>query len=215
MVRRIDSDALDVLTKAMGLTGPGSQATELLDGTVEQNLNVVPIVRRGRTQAGKEGLYTATIRNSHTGAATVTSPVLPYAVPTVGIIPPYPDPVGPEFDIWLLQASIRQVSGAGTILATLSIRYPGQQGWGLRAGTVFVGVAQAHRLALWDTLISDGTNFAVLAGSGQPSAFPRTRIPRGGATELIFASVSSETAAFDCQMVLGLFPVSLGQDGLV
>ena len=215
MVKRVDSDALTILTKSLGLTGAGSPVTELTDGIVDQSLSVNEIVRRSRTQVSKEGLYTATIRNSHTGAATVTSAVTPYAVPTIGIIPPYPDPVPPLFDIWLLQASIRQVSGAGTILATLSIRYPGQQGWGLRAGTVFVGVAQAHRLALWDTIVSDGTNFAVLAGSGQPSAFPRTRIPRGGNTELIFASVSSETVAFDCQMVLGVFPVSLGQDGLV
>ena len=214
-MKLIDSDALEIMNKALGITGRGAQETELTDGVVDQAIDVVPIVRRGRTLAGSEGIFTATIRNSHTGAATVTSPIEPYAVPTVGIIPPYPDPVPVQFDIWLLQASIRQVSGAGTLVATLSIRYPGQQGWGIRAGTVFVGVAQPHRLAFWDALISDGTNFGILAGSQQPSAFPRTRIPRGGATELIFASVSSETAAFDCQMTLGLFPVALGQDGLV
>ena len=215
MVKRVDSDALTILTKSLGLTGPGSPITDLNDGVVDQALSVNEIVRRSRTQVSKEGIYTATMRNSHTGATTVTSTVEPYSVATVGIIPPYPDPVPPQFDIWLLQASIRQVSGTGTILATLSLRYPGQQGWGIRAGTVFVGVAQAHRLALWDTLVSDGTNFAVLAGSGQPSAFPRTRIPRGGATELIFITISSETAAFDCQMTLGVFPVAMGQDGIV
>jgi len=215
MTKRIDSDALQILTKSLGLTGAGSQVTELTDGVVDQALNIVPIVRRGRTQVATDGIYTATMRNSHTGATTITNTIEPYNVVTTLIVAPYPDPVGPQFDIWLLAAAIRQVSGTGTLSATLSIRYPGSQGWGRTEGGTFVGVAQAHRLAHWDALVTVGTAFAVLAGSEQPTAFIKTRIPRGGATELIFITVSSATSSYDCQLTLGVFPVALGQDGVV
>ena len=216
MARLIDSDALDILTKSLGLTGRGAQETELFDGVVDQSLDLVAIVRRGRTQAGKEGIYTATMRNSHTGAQTITNTVEPYAVGTIAVVAPYPNPVPPEFDVWLLQAAIRQVSGTGTLSATLSLRYPGQQGWGItESGAAQILVAQAHRLAHWDTVVTVGTNFAVLAGSAQPTAFIGTRIPRGGATELIFITVSDATSSWDCQLTLGVFPVALGQDGLV
>ena len=216
MVKLIDSDALEILTKSMGLTGAGAQQTELLDGIVEQNLDVVPIVRRGRTQAGKDGVYSATMRTNHTGAVTVTNTVEPYAVGTVAVVAPYPNPVPPLFDIWLLQASVRQVSGTGTVSATLSVRYPGQQGWGINeTGLTQILVAQPHRLAHWDTVVSVGTNFAVLAGSAQPTANIGLRLARGGATELIFVVVSSATSAWDCQLTLGVFPVALGQDGIV
>ena len=215
MARVIDSDALDILTKSLGLTGPGSQNTELFDGVVDQSLDLVPIIRRGRTQAGKEGIYTATMRNSHTGAQTITGTALPYNIGVTPVIAPYPNPMPAEFDIWLLAAAIRQVSGTGTISATLSLRYPGQQGWGRTEAGAFVGVAQAHRLAHWDTVVTVGTNFAVLAGTAQPTAFIGMRIPRGGSTELIFITVSSATSSWDCQLTLGVFPVALGQDGLV
>ena len=215
MVKRVDSDALTILTKSLGLTGPGSVITDLTDGIVDQALSVNEIVRRSRTQVSKEGLYTATMRNSHTGAQTITNTRTPYNIGTTRIVAPYPDPVPPQFDIWLLTAAIRQVSGTGTLSATLSLRYPGQQGWGATEAGAFVGVAQAHRLAHWDTVVSVGTNFAVLAGSAQPTAFIGERIPRGGNTELIFITVSSATSSWDCQLLLGVFPVALGQDGLV
>lgn len=214
-MKLIDSDALEVLNKAFGLQGRGAQQTELTDGVVDQAIDVAPLVRRGRTQAGTEGLYTATMRNSHTGAQTITNTALPYAIGTTPVVAPYPNPMPPEFDIWLLEAAIRQVSGSGTLSATLSLRYPGGQGWGRTEAGNFVAVAQAHRLAHWDTIVTVGTNFAVLAGSAQPTAFIGQRIPRGGATELIFITVSDATSSWDCQLLLGVFPVSLGQDGLV
>ena len=212
----IDSDALGILTKSMGLEGRGAQETELNDGVVDQMLNVVPIVRRGRTQAGKEGIYSATMRTNHTGAVTVTNTVEPYAVGTVAVVPPYPNPVGPQFDIWLLEASVRQVSGTGGVDATLSVRYPGQQGWGINeTGLTQILVAQAHRLAHWNAVVTVGTNFAVLAGSLQPTAKIGLRLARGGATELIFIVLSTATSAWDCQLTLGVFPVALGQDAIV
>ena len=72
-MKRIDSDALGILTKALGLTGAGSQLTELADGVVDQALDVVPIVRRGRVIGASEGLFTAIMRNVHTDAETLTT----------------------------------------------------------------------------------------------------------------------------------------------
>jgi len=215
MVRRIDSDALHILTKSLGLTGPGEQGTELFDGVVDQTFDITKVARRGRTQVATDGIYSATMRNAHSGATTVTNTIEPYTVATALIVPPYPDPVRAQFDIWLLQASLRQVSGTGTLSATLAVRYPGQQGWGRSEVGTQVLVAQAHRLAHWDALVTVGTAFGVLAGSEKPTADINLRLARGGATELIFITVSSATAAFDCQLTLGVFPVALGQDGVV
>jgi len=214
-MKRIDSDALQILTKSLGLTGPGAQITELTDGTVDQALDVVPIIRRSRTQMNKEGIYTAVMRNAHTDAETVTSTVTPYSLPNVSVIAPWPNPVPPQFDMWLLSASVVRISGGGTLGATISIRYPGQQGWGVQdAGGALIASAVAHRLAHWDAVVTVGTVFGVQAGSEDPTAFIGIRIPRGS-TELIFISVSSLTSAWECQLTLGLFPVALGQDGLV
>lgn len=215
MVRKIDSDALGILTKSLGLTGPGEQGTELFDGTVDQTFDIKSVARRGRTQQPREGIYTATMRNSHTDAESITNVIDVYRVGTTLAVPPYPPIMPPQFDVWLLAASIRQASGTGTLSATMAMRFPGQQGWGIQSGGQIL-VAQNHRLAHWDAVVSDGTLFGVLAGSEQPTAYPRLRIPRGvqSDTEITFISTSSATSAFDLQLILGVFPVALGQDGL-
>ncbi len=217
MPKKIDSDALQILTKSLGLTGAGAQETELMDGVVDQSLNVVPIIRRGRTLSNKEGIFTATMRVILTDIERVALTVDPYNVGTTAAIAPYPTTVPAQFDLWLLAAAIRQVSGTGTLDASLAVRYQGQQGWGIDDGGLFIGAEQAHRVAHWNGIIDDGSNFGILAGSLQPTAFLGMRLPRGfqNRTELIFTATSSATSTWDCQLTLGMFPVALGQDGLV
>ena len=217
-MKRIDSDALGVLNKALGLSGRGSPVTELTDGIVDQALDVAPIVRRGRTLAGNQGIFTAVLRNIHTGATTVSNSIDPYKVPSTGLIAPYPSPMPDLFDVWLLQAAMRRESGSGSINGLLQYQYSAaNQGWGVdNTGAAVVGsdpVALAH----WDAVATVGTNiFGVLTSADQPLSAARPfRLPRGVDGPLIFTTASSAISTYDCQLTLGVFPVSLGQDGIV
>lgn len=216
MTKKIDSDALGVLNKSLGLTGAGSPTTELADGVVDQVLSVGEVVRRGRTQAGSEGIYTAIMQNVHTDAETITTIVNPFDV-AVGVIPPYPDPLPVQFDLWLLTACVRKPSGTGTMTAALSLQYASmQQGWGVDDSGVAVVESAPHTLAYWDLLISLGTTFGIDSrGVHGALAHIGVRIPRNVNAALRFISVSSATATFNMQLVFGVFPVALGQDGLV
>lgn len=216
-MKKIDSDALGVLNKALGLTGSGSPITELADGIVDQALDVVPAIRRGRTQAGSEGIYTAIMQNVHPGADVLTTQVDPYEVGATARIAPYPDPMPAQFDIWLLSAAMRRVSGAGSLNGgTLSLQYgSAQQGWGIDDSDVAVVESAPVHLAFWDALGSVGITFGILNGARGPFARLGIRLPRSVNGNLIYRTESSAAATFQCQLQLGVFPTSLGQDGLV
>jgi len=215
MTKRIDSQALGVVTKSLGLTGAGAQVTELIDGTVDQVLDVGELARRGRTQGDIQGIFTPIFRNTHTDANTVSVAVDPYNVGTTIVVAPYPPEIGPGFDVWLIGASLRHSSGtaSGFALGTLSLTVGTQsEGWGSHAGSQIL-VAQPMRLAQWDSMATDVSAFGVLAGDRGPHERIGLRLPRGGGGSILtFASVSTVTVGVDCQLILGVFPVALGQD---
>ena len=218
MPKEIDSAALAQVQRALGLAGAGAAVSELNDGSVEQVLDIGPLARRGRTLAGSEGIYVGVLRNNHGAANTIQSHWLPYRV-AAGQVNAYPDRVGSGFDLWLLGASVVQVSGSGTLLAALSAR-----NWqvGFAHDETDAAVTAANfsvPLAFWDTLTTLVDEFALSASA--PFKRIGVRIPRvpqditGLATDVRFDSVSSAAAVFDCRMLVGLFPTSLGQDALV
>lgn len=211
-MKKIDSDALDILTKALGLTGRGAPITELLDSTVDQTLDVVPIVRRGRTLAGTQGLFTGIIRNIHAAANSIETGINPYTFGATGLISPYPNPVPPQFDIWLLGAILTRVSGSGTIRAILDAQY-NTQGFGIDSAGAAVVATNTMVLAHWDAFVSEGIVFGVTAG-GELAYMPiNLRLPFTGSPGLALRSTSSAAITIDCQILMGLFPVALGQDG--
>jgi len=211
-MKKIDSQALDVLQKALGLSGPGSPVTELTDGVVDQVLDVTPIVRRSRTQGQTSGLYTGLLRNAHAAAESKSSLLQPYvAVPGTSLAP-YPSVMPAGFDVWVLSAAVTQLSGTGTISAALRVTVPGSvMGISSAAGAAISN----YTLAFWDKVIVEGSTFGVTSGDVSPWVRLGFRLPRSGTTQLIFASTSSAIATFDCFVMLGVFPVALGQDVLV
>lgn len=215
MTKKIDSQALEIANKALGLTGAGSRITELADGVVDQVLEVTPIVRRSRTQGITTGIYTAVMRTDHTDAETVQAQLNPYRVPAINLTPPWPSPIPSSFDLWLLSAGVRRNAGGGTVSATLSVDYANSsQGFGINDGGTAAQSTLPHRLAFWDAVITDVTVFAILAGSEQPNAQIGLRLQQGIFTELVFRATSTLTSQWDCQLLLGIFPVGLGQDVL-
>jgi len=209
-LKTVDSQALGILNKQLGITGRGAQVTELLDGTLEQTFDTGPAVRRGRTLAATTGLVTGTLSNVHTVAETLTSSIEPYAV-AVGAIAPYPTPVPDTLDVWLLAATARQFSGTGTFTGSLFLDYPNAtQGWGINDSGAAVVRQDEHAIIVWDSILAVGPQFALME-NGQPWQRLGLRLPRGG-TILRWRSISSAAATFDCQLLMGLFPVALGQD---
>jgi len=212
-MRRVNSDALGTVWKALGLTGQGAELTEMPDGILDQVVDVGPMIRRGRTQATTEGIYTPVLRNIHTDAESLSSSVTPYDVP--GAIAPYPSPMPQQFDVWLLGASVHLLSGAGTLSAFLTVNWvAANQGWGIDDSAAPIGAVNIEKaVARWDA-IATVTVGVGLQPDGNPWARLGVRLPRAAATSIIFRSKSSVTATFDCQLMIGVFPVGMGQDGL-
>ena len=215
MVKQIDSDALGEVTLALGLSGAGSPITELTDGVVDQTLSVGEIIRRSRTQAGTVGIYTPTMRTVHTDAEVLSVTVNPYNVGATAVVAPYPNPMPRQFEVWLLGASMRIASGSGGINATLSLTNgTRQQGWGVDDSGAQILVSQAIRLAFWNAIGTAGTAFGILAVNRGPHQKIGLRIPRPF-SNLVFTASSALTTTLDCQLILGVFPIALGQDVLV
>lgn len=213
-MKTVDSQALGLVNRALGLTGSGAPLTEFLDGQLDQTLNVTPIVRRGRTLAGSSGIFMGVLRNNHAGADSQTSVISPYNVPT-GAIAPYPEVMGRGFDIWLLKAQAEQIAGAGTFSGALFVTLRGQQGFGIDEAGAAVVRDSVMLLAFWDTVVTEAREFGLLGGQF-PLQHVGIRLPRSTAaapgTELTWATTSSAAAVFDVQLWLGVFPIALGQD---
>lgn len=209
---KVDSEALLIVQRALGLTGRPSRITEFLDGQLEQTFDVLPAVRRSRTLAITEGIFVGVMRNVHGAADSQVSTIDPYAPGVVNAHAPYPGTVGKSFDIWLIQATAVQVSGTGTLTALLDIQL-GVQGWGVDDAGADVTSAPTMPLALWTGLITKGAiEMGLLEGSGVPVAKLGLRIPRTSTPVLAFRTTSTAIATFQLNLILALFPVSLGQD---
>lgn len=211
-MKKIDSQALDILKQAFGLSGATSPVTELTDGVVDQVIDVRPIVRRSRTQAQTEGLYTGVLRNVHPGADSRTATLNPYNAGATAN-PPYPAPMPRGFDIWLLSAFLTQLSGSGTLSAALRVIVPATK---MGLDTLGAPVAATMNTALWDSIVAEGVA-TVGVKSGQTETMQKIgiRLPRSPDTQLSFGSTSGAAATFDCFVILGVFPVGLGQDAIV
>ncbi len=222
MSKVIDSQALSVLQKALGLTGVGAQLTELMDSTVEQVLDITPVVRRGRTLAASQGIFRGVLRLTHTDAEDQQATWTPYTEVATNVVAPYITPVPEQFDIWLLSASLRRNSGTGTISAGLELTNT-RQGFGIDDGGAFFANNSTMPLAYWDTLVVTATQtFGVTGGAEHREPWKKImlRIPReanaaGQNVGIRFGNTSSATSVYHCVILFGIFPVSLGQDALL
>lgn len=215
MVKKIDSQALELANRALGLTGAGSRVTELNDGIVDQTLSVGDIVRRSRV-LGLTGIFNGVLRNINLGSDTITTSITPYAIGTVAGVAPWPNPIPPGFDLWILYATVRIFSGAPlTGQATLNVRYAANQGFGIDSAGAQVLTAQDQRLAYWDVFVTLGTVFGIQNAVAGPLAKLGIRLPADAGTQINFITAQGAAACgFELQMAIGMFPTALGQDGI-
>ena len=210
-MKPFDSQALGVLNKVLGVTGQSALTrTELADETLFQTIDVAEVARRGGTLADTLGIFTGILETVHTDAETLSVVVDPFSF-GAGTIAPFPDPIPTKFDLWLISAAVTQISGSGTLVAVLRLNFPAPaQAFGVNDSGVAVVAGATYAIALWDSVLAAPSATIGLQESGEPVAKINMRLPRN--CNLVFASTSSLTSSFRCQLVFGLFPITLGQD---
>jgi hypothetical protein len=209
------SDALARLKRAFGITGQGSQQTILEDSRVDQVLEISQVARRSRTPFGLEGLFHGVMQNSHAVAGELQSFIDPYAPlhPQNG----FPDAISPDFDIWLLGASIYAQTALGGNVTFGALTYDTravQQMFSVDAAGAALATANREQpLMVRIGFTADATPGAYPIAPGEAWQPFRIRCIRGGSALSLRSEVTA-AAAVVCIMNFGLFPAGLGQDGV-
>jgi len=210
----INSTALEPINKALGIAGSGDSQTELMDGTVDQVLDVGPMARRGGTLAGTEGIFRVVLQNVHLGAGDLGVSWQPYSSAAAGVIAPFPAVVPDTLEVWILGASV-EFNGVGNFeFATLALTNV-QQGFGIDDMGVAYASTDVFTLAYWQTSVRVLAPFFAAAVSANPFQRINLRIPRKGAIAspfIVFNSQADGVADVNLLMLVGVFPIGLGQD---
>jgi len=212
----IDSLALADLKRALGMAGQGSGSTALDSANLQQTIDVARIVRRSRT-TGFSGFFTGILENVHSAADGERSEIFPYS-PGPNNFPPYPGVVPNDLDVWLIGCSGARTSGAGALAgATFSINLVSAfQGWGqddagagVAAGNMLGNITVA-RFDSIDSSVTASTFDPMKTDGGQAWVPVGLRLPRG--CRLRFETEAGAAAEFQGLFLLGLFPITMGQD---
>lgn len=200
---------------------PGALAADadLDDAVVQQTLDMVPFVRRGGAIQAFDGIFTGTIENDHVGpgATSVTTDIDPYNAGGSAFAP-FPAEVSREFDVWILGGSAVVSAGAQSITDGFMALISPVAANGFATGGSQISFLQL--LQTFDNVFVFGTGQAFLAkaASLEPSdsgtilatSIPALRVPRG--YQIRFSTTAPGVSTYIAQMLIGLFPVGLGQD---
>jgi len=218
MSRIIDSAALDLINTALGITGVGDTEETIIDTrNVQQVLPILELVRRSMVFGTHGGIWQGDMVNIHAAAGdeeSLIDPYVPGALSTVG----FPGSLGKQYDVWILQASMERTAGAGTLDGALLKSLPsGQsnQAWGVNSSAAAVtGIGQTV-LGLWASVDASaaGENAVGLLGDGTTLLRTAFRLLRG--SEITYSTTAAgASATFRCRIIMGIFPIGLGQDVL-
>jgi len=214
-VKRINSDALVEVNRALGLSGAAPGQTELVDDQIFQTLDIAAVARRGLTMASSEGIFHGILQNVHTDAESLNSEWRPYVDVQAPQIGAFPNPMPAGLDVWLLAMSAREESGAGTPTGAVTmVMDVSHLGFGVNDSGVPVSASTASTLARFDALVDEGGHTYFIRENGDPWWRGAVRFPRGPGTRIQWRTTSTLTATYDLQLVVGVFPTALGQDAL-
>jgi len=210
----VDSDALTLLRRVLGIAGRGAGRTDLDEGNLAQVVDVNPIVRRSRSLVGTDGIFMGVIQHDHgAGATTLATAINPYRATNPRAPWIFPgNRVPDDMEIWLIAASMALVLGTGSNFTsgTLDITVP-------TAATVMSSdeaggpvPASALVLAMWDTIVGGPTADVGLQENGSPWWRGPIRIRRN--TTIRLRSGGINAVEVQLMFLLALTPISLGQD---
>lgn len=216
MSHNVESDALDVLNRVLGLGSFGGSSTLLDNANLSQTLPVLPeIIRRSRTLAATTGWFYGLVLHVHTAPGNLNSTVDPYAPAGASQVAPWPARIPRGFDVWLLSASLIRNSGSGTLDGAALLLDPtaAQQGWGINNSGAAVAANDPYPIARWTALDTSltGTDPYGIAGDGGAMVRINQRIARGTVLRFI-SNVAGAAANIQLMTTMGLFVEGLGQD---
>jgi len=217
---RVDSGALSGLNRALNLSGNPDSDTELLDGVLNQTIDIGPIARRGIAAAE---VYQAVIQVIHTATGDLATTVNPW-VASLGVVAAnhqvWPNPVPLGLEVWVIDAvcSTNDVTDFNTVeLAVLTI--------GLHTGIHVINTAGVITSPLptaniqmsygvWDGTIATSATLSrcVQALTGSPVITVRKRLRRNDQLVINSNADTAGTVTNTVTVTLGLFPRALGQD---
>jgi len=214
-VRNIDSDALSQVQRQLGLSGVGSGVAVLEDDELRQVLDVGPALRRGRADVANGGWFWGVLHNVHAGAGGLTSFIDPYEAGAFALTS-FPAAVDvSRFDIWIAGVTCRVASGAISLTdATFILGAPlrslafGKDDSGVAVAPVGGGMA----LASFVTAVGSNSFGYFLGFDGRPFHPLNFRMPRG--SNLVFDSTAVGITTYELSIIMGLFPIGLGNDVL-
>lgn len=213
MSKEIDSAALSLLNRILGLAGGGGSPISLLDDYwVNQVIDIGPVVRRSRTIAPSEGIYGMRFFLTHAGADTQAAAVNPYAPGNLAMNG-YPAEVPEGYDAWLMGGygtvdgaaaftSLQVGSEMPAIQFGASVLQTGGVGAAVQANFPYLSSATVLNLA------GIGIFFTNLAGETFLQCGYRLR--RG--QNLFVRTVSSAALVCNFYAIIALLPSGLGQD---
>lgn len=214
-MKQVDSVALGLVDKALGLAGTGSQVTDLEDGIVNQVLEISVLAARARSQLGPEGAKICILETVHGAANNQVAAVDPYFIgSTPGSIFNWPVPVPLGLDVWLHAISGLEVTG-GSNFSSGYVGIVGDQagdgGWGTnQAGAAVTAVPMRIPIIAWGDIGEFGNiQFMENILNGELSILPGIRIPRGMTVE--FRTTSANVMTMQALLLMSLVPVGLAQ----
>ena len=229
MTRTMNSEALVLLDRILGLSGPGGeQYTTLDDGNVQQVIEISDIARRSLTPAGTAGIFNVVIQNNDTSGTLINQTMDLYDLRNTMTLTAsthaYPVPVPRGFDVWLIQASawtgwdLTKIDLLQLNLASPSSHNAITANQTLNGAPIQSGPALGRQpLVRWDggeaigTITGATDVYPLYTLEGLVSKRLNLRIRRG--TELMVASVcSASQVEMNVEIIVGVFPEGLGQD---
>jgi len=228
MSRTMNSQALVLLDRILGLSGPGGeQYTTLDDGNVQQVLEISEVARRSLTPAGSSGLFTIIARNTSTVVSALHSQDIdPYNLAAELTLTAdtngWPVPVGRGFDVWLIGASMWSGYAANIDFGQLNMLMPESataiyQHQTDNATPVQATDTSTHQLVVWDTPLDEdvmpgATDMRTWATENGTIYVPfNMRLVRGVKLNWI-TYFNAVTATAYVNLIMGIFPEGLGQD---
>ena len=164
------------------------------------------------------------LRNVHAAGGNLEVSMNPYDAGGAAVAP-YPTTVPEGFDLWILGTScMRFGAGAGALNHAVLTLNNVAIGAGVDDSGTPVTDNQPFVLAQWEIfetgLSSAGLRYGVMTNeSGLPWQHLGIRFPRLGVTPALpvwiaFISDVSALVTVDCCVLVGMFPVGMGQDAL-
>lgn len=216
-MREFDSAGLRSLRTVLQTSEGPPQIVELQDEIVQQSIDVMPVIRRDLAAGNVDGIFTATILNTHVGSDTIVTDINPYGPLTTFVGNGYPAQIEGELDVWLLQAYAATLTGSGDFGGgVMALLYNAlSMGWRNAANS-----ATMRQDLLVFNQETDYAGITHLTDSVSGTTFlnqqgGHTRIgPQQGNVRIRFRTVKSGVGAatYLLHLTLGLFPISLGQD---